>query len=208
MTTQTEQPSQSIAVVSARRRWSWRVIAALVAIVLAGTGITVGVVATHGQKKDLEPPKAVMGQSLHPLAVYQRVSGTPSAHANTGQMTVPGMGQPGRSMVLRSQPAATLHVQYAHVRPVVGRWEIEFIAPEGESFNLQATSGKSFDVLVDGKALTLFFVEGSFDGTNFAIGAGANGLSSHQAVAIARSLTTSVTVAHCTQSAINANECV
>jgi hypothetical protein len=208
MTTQVERPVQSIAADSTRSRWSWLALAAAACIVLAGTGVAVGVVAAHGHKANLQPPKAVLGRSLHQLAVYQRVTGTQPAHAKAGQMTVPGLGQPGHSTALRSMPVTNLHVQYAHVRPVVGHWEIEFIAPEGGPFNLRSTSGKSFDVLVDGKALSLFFVEGSSDGTNFAIGGGANWLTAAPAVAVARSLTTSVTVAHCSQSAIDANECV
>jgi hypothetical protein len=208
MTTQAERPVQSIAVDSRRRPWSWRALAVAACIVLAGTGVAVGVIAAHGQKANLQPPKAVLGQSIQPLAVYERVTGTQPAHAKAGQMTVPGLGRPGHSTALLTRPVTNLHVQYAHVRPVVGHWQIQFIAPEGGPFNLRSTSGTSFDVLVDGKALTLFFVEGSSDGSNFAIGAEANWLSSAQAVAVARSLTTSVTVAHCSQSAIDANECV
>jgi hypothetical protein len=174
-------------------------------IALAGAGVALGLVLTHGQHASLMPPKAVLGQSLQPLAVYQRlpVAQRPG-RARPGEMTVAKLGQPGTTDVLRTAPVASLHVQYAHVRPIGGHWQIEFIAPDP---GLRPTAGKAFDVLLDGKAITLFPLEGSFDGTNFSIGAQANWLTSTKAVAVAKSLTTSVTVAHCSASDIDANEC-
>ena len=205
MTTHAEWPVPSIANDSTRRRWSLSAVAASAAIVLTGAGVALGLVLTHGQHSNLMPPKAVLGQSLRPLAIYQRLPVAPQpGGAHAGEMTVPTLGQQGSTDVLRTVPVTNLHVQYAHVRPVLGHWQIEFIAPKGE---LATTPGKSFDVLVHGKALTLFTVQGSFDGTNYAIGAGANWLTSAPAIAVARALTTSVTVAHCSQAAIAANEC-
>ena len=205
MTTHAEWPVPSIASESPRRRWSVPVMAASAAVVLAGAGVTLGVLLTHGQQSSLMPPKAVLGESLRPLAVYQRlpIAAQPGHRAKAGDMTRSKLGQPGHFDVLRAAPVTSLHVQYAHVRPVDGHWQIEFIAPDG----LTPTPGKGFDVLVHGQALTLFTVKGSFDGTNYAIGPQANWLTAAQAVAVAKSLTTSVTVAHCSQAAIAANEC-
>lgn len=205
MTTHAEWPVPSIADEALHRQASLSAPVAVSAVVLVAAGVAVGLAATHGQHATPRPPQAVLGQSLHPLAVYQRlpVAAQPG-HAVAGEMTLSKLGQPGHSDVLRAAPVTNLHVQYAHVRPVDGHWQIEFIAPKGE---LAPTPGKSFDVLVHGKALTLFTVEGSYDGTNYAIGAQANWLTSDPAVAVAKALTTSVTVAHCSQSAITENEC-
>jgi hypothetical protein len=174
-------------------------------IALAGAGVALGLVLTHGQRSSLMPPNAVLGQSLRPLVVYQWLPIAPQAgRAHAGEMTVPRLGQPGRDDVLRTVPVGNLHVQYARVRPVLGHWQIEFIAPDT---GLQPTAGNHFDVLLDGKALTLLPLEGSLDGTNFSIGAQANWLTSTQAAAVAKSFTTSVTVAHCSRTDIDANEC-
>lgn len=46
-------------------------------------------------------------------------------------------------------------------RPVVGHWQIEFVATEGASFNVHSAQGRFFDVVIVGKALPLFFIVGS-----------------------------------------------
>ena len=202
MTTHAGWPVPSVASGSTRRRWSLPAVAASAAVVLAGAGVALGLALTHGQHSSLMPPKAVLGQSLRPLAVYQWLPTAPTAgRAPAGEMTVPRLGQPGKADVLRTVPVGNLHVQYARVRPVLGHWQIMFVASG------LRPAGKHLDVLLGGKALTLFPVTGSFDGTNFAIGVQANWLTSAPAVAVAKSLTTSVTVAHCSQSDIDANEC-
>jgi hypothetical protein len=96
--------------------------------------------------------------------------------------------------IVKSKPAFALHVQYAHVRSVGGSWQIEFIAPESSRYNVDTTKGKFYAAVTDGKALALFFVYGSDDGTNFAIGSGPNPMSRSQAVNLAHYLTSSVVV--------------
>lgn len=180
----------------------------MLSVVLAATAALVGFVASRSHNEAVRPPKAVLGESLLPLAVYRVALGANPDKIRKGEKVVPELGRAGHSTVLQSSPVTTLHVRYAHVRPVLGHWQIELIAPEGATFNAHSTQGRFFDVLIDGKALTLFFLEGGSDGTNFGIGAGANWLDQGQAVAVARTLTTSVTVAQCSQAEIASNECV
>jgi hypothetical protein len=179
----------------------------VLALAVAVSAVAVGVVAGHGRHDPVRPPKAVLGHSLLPLAVYRVAVGADPAHLHQGQRLVPDMGRAGHSTVVQRSPVTALHVTYARVRPVRGHWQIEFLAPEGATFNAQSTQGAFYDVVINGKALTLFFLVGSADGTDFGIGAGADRLTEERAVAVARTLTSSVSVAHCSQSAIDANEC-
>ena len=81
-----------------------------------------------------------------------------SSRPVAGQQLVPELGHPGHSALLSAKPVIDLHVRYARVRPVAGHWQLELIAPEGARFNSQNTQGKFYDVVIDGKALSLFFV--------------------------------------------------
>lgn len=207
MTLQAEWPTGKVAASPTPRTWSPAALAAVLSIVLLAAGVLVGVVASKSHNLATRPPKAVLGQPLLPLAVYGVVLGADPTKVHKDEKAVPEMGRLGHSTVLKATPVIDLHVRYAHVRPVRGHWQIEFLAPEAATFNVHTTQGKFFDVLIGGKALTLFFVVGSSDGTNFGIGAGANWLSQEQATAVARTLTSSVSVAHCSNSAIDANEC-
>jgi hypothetical protein len=177
-----------------------RVLTAAVALALGAAGVVVGV-TTSGGDAPVGPPRPVLGEARAALAVYRLLG--PSDANRPGQRTVPELGRPGHEVRLAATPTTRLQVRYARVRPVAGHWQIELIAPEGADFNRHAVGGGSYDVVVDGGALRLFFS----DDTNFAIGAGAGWTSPDAAVALARSLTTSVTVAHCSPTAIAANEC-
>jgi hypothetical protein len=137
----------------------------------------------------------ILGQALHPLTVYRtEVTGQQAsqAHPSASQQVLPLFGAPGRVTLASREPSLSLHVRYAHVRPVLGGWQIEFTASEGSTFNSASTQGQFYAVEVDGQALVLFFSLGSDDGTQFAIGGGPNGLSRDQAIALAKSLTTAV----------------
>lgn len=204
---QAERLGELAAADPAGRRRVWVLATGALVLALAGTGLAVGISATREHAGALRLPKAVLGEPLRPLMVYQRLTVEPT-RPGSGAVAIPTMGQPGRTLLLQKRPAAQLHVRYAHVRPVVGHWQIEFVAAEPAELARQSEQGKSFDAVVDGHALSLFTVEGSSDGTNFAIGAGANWLSPSEAAGLARSLTSSVTVARCSQAAIATNECI
>jgi hypothetical protein len=144
-------------------------------------------------------PNPVLGRALQPLPVYRvEVPGTPSGQ-HQATMHVSDLGRPAHSSNLDRVPSFTLHVQYAHVRQVAGRWQIEVTAPEGQTFNVDTTQGQFYDVLINGQAANLFFVAGTQapgpdHGTNFAFGGGPNSMSRDAAVALAHTLTTSVRV--------------
>ena len=171
----TMQVDQSVAATpgTTPRRWSRAVVAVVAASLLAATGVAIGLEVSGGPTAATEPPKPVLGDAREPLAVYMVVSRLATQRVGTGEMRVQGLGKPGYTTILRSAPAVTLHVQYAHVRPVVGHWQISFIAPEGDTFNLDSTQGHSYEAVIGGKSTFLFFVRGSADGTNFSIGGGA-----------------------------------
>lgn len=187
---------------SGRRRLAGSAVAAAV---LATSGIGAAVLFSGGDTS-VRQPQPVLGRSLQPLAVHRVVPRNPR-HAGAGDRLVPDIGRPGRTVRLRATPTIRLHVRYARVRPVAGHWLIEFTAPVGGGFDLASTTGKLYDVLIAGGATPLLFVEGSSDGTDFSIGAGPTFMTRAEALALARSLTTSVTVARCSPSAVEANEC-
>jgi hypothetical protein len=208
MTIQAERPADSLPMRSAGRPRR-RVVAAVTAgVVLAAATVAValGLHVGRGQGAAPQPPKAVLGQALEPLAIYKVVPRESTRPLRPGEMRVPRLGVPGATSILRSHRTVALHVQYAHVRPVGGHWQVEFIAPEATTFNLDSKHGH-YQAVVDGKGLILFFIGGSADGTNFGFGGGTT-LTKAKAVALAKSLTTSVTVAQCTQAAIAASICI
>ena len=205
MTIQAECAADTTTVTSSGRRWSRRAVATVAAgAVLAAVGVVLAVAG--GQSEAPRPPKPVLGQAREPLAIHRVVSRDPSRRIRPGEMRVPRLGVTGSTSIVRSHTAVTLHVQYAHVRPVVGHWQVAFIAPEAKTFTMDSRHGH-YEAVVDGEGMTLFFVGGSADGTNFGVGGGTT-LTKDEAVALARSLTTSVTVAQCTPEAIAANTCI
>jgi hypothetical protein len=186
-----------------------RVVAAVTAgavLAAATVAVALGLHVDRGQGAAPQPPKALLGKALEPLAIHKVVPGEPTRPLRPGEMRMPRLGVPGATSILLSRRTVTLHVQYAHVRPVGGHWQVEFVAPEATTFNIDSRHGH-YEAVVDGKGLILFFVGGSADGTNFGFGGGTT-LTKAKAVALAKSLTTSVTVAQCTQAAITANNCI
>jgi hypothetical protein len=166
------------------------------ALLLAVAGSAAGIVLGHRSPDRL--PNPVLGHSLQPLAVY-RVE-TPGSDLNAAARVVPDLGRPGHSTRMEKAPTFSLHVQYAYVRQVAGRWELVLTAPEGRAFNVNTTQGQFYDVLVHGQAVNLFFVAGTRapgpdHGTNFAFGAGPNSMTRADAVRLAHTLSTSVRVA-------------
>jgi hypothetical protein len=163
-------------------RWVWAVVVAVVALV---GGLTVaGLASSNGHSTSA----VALGHTVRPLSVYQRVAGTTPA---AGQRLVPELGHPGASTLINAKRAISLHAQYALVRTVRGRWQVQLFAPEGSTFNLGSTSGRFFVALYQGKASDLFFVEGSSDRSNFAF---QTGMDRAATVAIAKALTTRVVV--------------
>jgi len=172
-----------------------RVQVAALAAVLAAGGSVGGYLTTRAESTAHAAHHVVLGQSLTPLPVYRAYrfgADVGTIHATRDQRTFTYAGQAGRVTLTQRRPTIGLHVRYAHVRTVAGRWQIELTATEGHAF--RQDNGEFYAAVIDGKAFTLFFVYGSDDGTNFAIGAGPNGISRTEAIGIARSLTTNVTV--------------
>lgn len=195
VTVQAERPVHSVEEQQPRRK-RHRLIAALAVLAIVAAGSAAALAGFHSGH---EKPSPVLGSSLQPLAVY-RVEPLTSAHAGQGATrVVPDLGRPGHTTTIDKTPTFSLHVQYAHVRQVAGRWQLMVIAPEGATFNVDTTRGQFYDVLIRGDAASLFFVAGTQapgadHGTNFAFGAGPNSMSRADAVAFARALTTSVFV--------------
>jgi hypothetical protein len=170
-----------------RTRWVWAVV--VVALAVVG-GVTVAALASSNS----HPASAVaVGRTLQPLSIYQRVAVTtttdPHPHVAAGQRVVPDLGRAGTSSVIDDRRAISLHAQYAVVRAVRGRWQVQLFAPEGRTFN--AANGRFFVALYQGQATDLFVVRGSGDGTNFAF---QTGLDRAGTVAFAKALTTRVVV--------------
>ena len=208
MTLQVERPDQASSpappLPPRHRRGS--TIALVAGLAVAVAAVSFAAMTSSGHEPRSPHPAVVLGTSRAPLPVH-RVISRGTVHAVTpGQRLVPVLGQPGRQVLVRARPAVDLHVRYVHVRPVAGNWQLEMVATEGSEFTMAATRGRSYEALVDGRGLPLFFVSGNADGANFGIGGGVS-LTESQAVAIASSLTTRVTVAHCTPAAIADNMC-
>lgn len=195
MTVQAERPAQPVEHDRSRRgRKPLLVAVAGLAIVAIGTAVTV---VSHRSGHTV--PNPVLGRSLQPLPAYRVVLPNNVGQAGTTTRVVSDLGRPGHTTRIEKSPTFSLHVQYAHVRQVAGKWQLMITAPEGQSFNVDTTRGQFYDVLIRGQAVTLFFVAGTQGpgtdhGTNFAFGAGPNVLSRSDAVALAHALTTSVLV--------------
>jgi hypothetical protein len=184
-------------------------VAASVVVVLVAAGVASGLVAaTHRHHTDgVSPPVPVLGSALTPLALYPVVSER-GARVMVGEMVVAPAGRPGRTAVLRTEPVTDLHVRYAHVRPVGGdHWQVELLAPGAIVDSPSSARPQLLDSVLDGQAYPVGTVVGSSDGTNFFIRGGPCGMTEAQATSLARSLTTSVTVADCSAAQIAANEC-
>jgi hypothetical protein len=163
-------------------------IAAGVAVLLA-TAAGVGLFLTGGSPttaahQPLPGVPITPGHALHAVAVYERV-GQPST---SGERTFPSMGRPGVNALVLAKPVTHLRTQFAHIVSNNGSTQVSFFAPR--SSVLQA--GHFYVAVVDGQALTLFFVHGSDDGTNFAVGAGPNRITDGQAQALANYMTSKV----------------
>jgi hypothetical protein len=184
-----------------------RKIAAAVALsAVAVAGAVAGIVAaTGGGTPVTRAPRPALGQSLKPLPVYQR----PRRLARTprpDERAVPVLSGSGSvTTVVRKQPVITLHVDYARVIPYDGGWRITFDAQESDAFNERATFPDTFVVLVDGKATNLLF--DAHDGVNYEIGGKGEFPTLPEALAVAKSLTSSVTIARCTQDQIEQYKC-
>jgi hypothetical protein len=172
-----------------------RTIAALLVIgVLVVSGTAAGVVLSRHHSPAAQPAVA-LGHSIHPLPIYRRIQfgGTGVAVGpRTRTWPFAEKAGPGHTVVTPAKPLLSLHIQYADVRPISHHWTLQLIAPEGRTFNIDDAHGRSFVAVVGGRALELLFVEGSTDGTNFAIGTSV--LTRAQAITIAKSLTTRVIV--------------
>lgn len=158
-------------------------------------GVVAAVLLGLGQSAQKQP-NPVLGRALQPLAAYRIVLPGDAGRAHVATMQLPDLGRPGHTTTVQRVAAFTLHVRYANVRQVAGRWQLDVTAPEGGSFNVDTTRGEFFDVVVDGHAAHLFFVGGTQGpgpdhGTNFAF---AGGPTRAGAVTLARTLTTSVRV--------------
>jgi hypothetical protein len=198
-TSQAERPQVDATDVSqsASPRRGSRGVAALVAIVvLVASGATAGIVLSRHHAPAAHQA-VVLGHALQPLPIYRRIQiggNGATATPRTRSWPFSEIAGPGHTAVTPAKPLLSLHVQYADVRLVLHSWNIELVAPEGRTFNIAVAHGRSFVAVVDGRALEMLFVQGSDDGTNFAIGAGPNVLTRDQAITIAQSLTTRVTV--------------
>jgi hypothetical protein len=173
-----------------------RTIVTAVVAVLVASGAIAGFSLSQGHDST-KPPAPTLGSALHPLTVYRalRLGVDPTEAApKPGQRTFPALGTPRRVTVTQAKPAFALHIRYAHVHAVRGSWQIDVIAPEGTRYNVDTNKGKFYAAVAGGRAMALFFVYGSADGTNFAIGSGPNPMSRSQAVTLAHSLTSSVLV--------------
>jgi hypothetical protein len=172
-----------------------RKIAAIVVVgALIVSGATAGVVLSRHHAHAAQPAVA-LGHAIHPLPIYRRlqfgVAGAAVA-PRTRAWPFSEISGPGHSVVTPAKPLVSLHIQYADVRPISHHWNLELIAPEGRTFNIDDAHGRSFVAVVNGRALELLFVQASADGTNFAIGTSV--LTRDQAIIIAKSLTTRVVV--------------
>jgi len=195
MTVQAERPTEAIN--SDRPKGRQGAVALLSVAVVIAVAIAATVIGLHhsGGKQ----PNPALGRALQSLPAYRVELPTDSGQARSATMEVHDLGRPGHSSRLQKVPTFTLHVEYAHVRQVAGRWQLMITAPEGRTFDVGTTQGQFYDVLVKGQAVTLFFVggtqgPGADHGTNFAFGGGPNSMTMNQAVALAHTLTTSVRV--------------
>lgn len=179
--------------------------AALLAAALVVGGTAAGIV--HSRHHSPGQHQIVLGAAIQPLPVYRRIMTTDAKTTATTRawpMAV-AHGVPGHWVVTRTtvmtarHPAVSLHVQSATVRPFrqgasIKGWALDLTAPEAPTFNLGSTTGKFFVAVADHQAFNLLFVEGSTDGTDYALDGTSSVLSKSQATAIALSLTTHVVV--------------
>jgi hypothetical protein len=195
VTVQAERPTDPGNTFPPRRRSRAVVTVFGVVVIVAAVGVTaIGFTRSEGR-----PANPVLGRPLQPLSVYRVELPSDASDAPSATMQVPDLGRPGDSSRLRRAPTFKLHVEYAHVRQVAGKWQVMVTAPEGRTFNVDTTRGQFYDVLVKGQAVSLFFVGGTQGsgpdhGTNFAFGSGPNSTTMTEAVALAHTLTTSVHV--------------
>ena len=195
VTVETERPVQVVEDQQPRRK-THRLAVSLAGLAIVSVGAAAAVVAFHsGHAK----PNPVLGHSLQTLAVYRVELPSSARPGQVASRVVSDLGRPGHTTRIDKSPTFSLHVQYAHVRQVAGRWQLMLVAPEGAAFNVDTTQGQFYDVLVHGEAVSLFFVAGTQGpgpdhGTNFAFGAGPNSMTRADAVALANALTTSVLV--------------
>jgi hypothetical protein len=193
--------------VTTAKRWSRRTTAiALAAIALVAGGTVAGVVATSGGTPFERAPKPVLGRSLRPLEVYERAPiGTTTV--GRGQRAVPIQGGLPQTppIIVERRPVIALSVDYARVLPSADGWRISFAAPESDVFNQHSGYGHAFVLLIGGKATYVEFWP--YWGVNYLIGVRDEWPRLADALALARSWTTSVTVARCTQAQITKYRC-
>ncbi|MGN6474212.1 MAG: hypothetical protein ACTHK4_11280 [Mycobacteriales bacterium] len=183
---------------------------------VAVVAVAVGIGGCSSGTPFVKPPKPVQGKSLRPLVVYQRTSPTlattPHPKIGRGERALPPI-RGINPVIVKRKPVISLHVEYARVAPFGGGgWRIALLVQEGSFFN-GATMGAPADVTVIGGKATFLFpmyeVNGppvtAADEPQFMLGL--QWATEATALAVARSFTTSVTVAHCTQKQIDKYRC-
>lgn len=178
------------------------------AVVVVGAAVTAVVLAATGGGVPLEKaPTPVLGKPLKSLVVYQRprqLTHTPGP----GERAIPAL--PGRTSfglpaIVKKKPVLSLHVDYARVIPYDQGWRIFFDAEEASAFNDHTAFGNAYVVLIGGRATNLLFISDA--PVHYGIGFTGQWPTKAAALAVAKSLTTSVTVAECTKAQIDSYKC-
>lgn len=189
------------------------VVAAAVAV-LAAAGLTIGVLTSGGTPFE-KAPKPVLGQSLHPLKVFAVADRVTTLHpeARPGERVFPATTGI-HPLIVNNKLVITLHVDYVRVIPSQDGWRMVLSAPEGAFFNGETMGTHRYVTLVEGKPiflLPLFELNGppitAADETQFVLGGWRQWSSQDDALRVARSLTTSVTIAQCTTEQVEKFRC-
>jgi hypothetical protein len=186
-------------------------------VVLAAVGVTVGVVGSAGGTPYDKPPKLVLGRSVHPLVIFERANrmiATPHPTLGPHERELPPISGIN-PIVINRKPVISLHVDYARVIPSFGgSWRMNLAAREGTFFNGTTMRGHAYVAVIAGQAYQLFplFVMNGppvteADEVQFAFGRPTQWPTEADALKMARSLTTSVTVASCTTAQVEKYRC-
>jgi hypothetical protein len=158
------------------------------------SAVTVGAIGLDASAVSTTPhPHASVriGIAKTALPVFPRILVDSPTHAIPGERLVPDASRPGHRLLVDRARVIALHVVFARVRAVAGRWQVELSAPNASAFHDGHQPGNFYAVTHHGVGYPLFFVFGSSDRTNFAIPTGTTRAAS---VRLARSLTTSVVI--------------
>jgi hypothetical protein len=183
-------------------RVAWAAIVLIAAVAVIGFGVT-----SRRHVDRVTAPKPVLGSALTPISLHVIVYGR-SIHPGPGEIAVPESDRPGHLAILQRATVSQLDVEYARVRPEGGQhWFLTVVAREpggAAAFSTTAVLGG----VVDGREYRAGVLGGTLDATNFEIFSNsAYGMTEREAVALARTVTTSVTVADCSTSEIASNGC-